>query len=252
MSSVPSPRTLEDDPSPSLSFNRLIVVLAVLGATMGSLGVFLTVYLQSPVAGLDIPGLDMIRHQTHPSGESTLYSWYSTLVLAGIAVAFAVIAMVKWQSRPLGWRYLVLAATAALLSADEAALLHEKMSDVAGKLGLGWTWTYSWLIAAVPLAIVVGVFLVWLARAIDPVLRRRLILAGVLFFLGAVGMEAVGGLLETGTVGLADSAQVLVFHLSILVGECLEVAGALVALWAALAYLRVTPTSTGLVVTAND
>jgi hypothetical protein len=241
--SAPEPAT---PPETVLSFRGLIIALAFFGAALGVIGVGLTLYLKSPNPGPALPGLDMIRHLTHPSGEATLYSWFSVLLLATMALGFILIAMVHWQVRALRWRYFVLAGTGVLLSADEAALLHEKMSGLTSVMGLGWSWTYSWLITAVPLAAVAGLFLLWVAKEIDSLLRKRLLVAGIVFLLGAVGMEVLGGLLETGTVGLGDQAQFTTLHVSILIEESLEVAGVIIALWAVLSHLRFAVSANGL------
>jgi|SRR5690554_5378663 len=230
----------------------MVVAVAIFGAVLGAVGVSLTVLLQLAPGTAEIPGLEFIRHHTHPSGEATIYAWYSSLLLAALGLAFAVIASVKWQIHFLRWRYLVLASTALLLSADEAGMLHEQMARVAGSLGLSWAWTYNWLIVAVPLALVAGAFIFWLAQRIDARLRRRLILAGAIFFLGAVVVESLGGMLESRTVALGETAHVFIFHLSFFVEESLEIAGVLVALWAALSYVKVTRSPSGMTVTTDD
>lgn len=235
-----------------VAFTPMVVVAAIFGAVLGAVGVSLTVLLQLVPEIAQVPGLEFIRHHSHPSGEATVYAWYSTLLLAALGLAFAVIASVKWHIRNLRWRYLVLASTALLLSADEAGMLHEEMARLTYFLGFSWGWTYNWLIAAVPLALLAGAFILWLARRIDPVLRRRLILAGAIFFLGAVVVESLGGMLETRTLALGETAHLLIFHLSFFVEESLEVAGVLVALWAALSYVKVMRSPTGLTVTADD
>ncbi len=235
-----------------VSFRTLIIVLAAAGAALGIIGAGLTLYLKSPNPGPSLPGLDMVRHLTHPSGEATLYSWFSVLLLTMMALGFAVIALVHWRTRALRWRYFVLAATAGLLSADEAALLHEKMSGLTSVLGLGLSWAFSWLITAVPLAVIAGLFLLWVAKAINPLLRKRLLIAGIVFLAGAVGMEVVGGLLEKGIIDFGGFTQFVMLHLSILIEESLEVAGVIVALWATLSYLRVVKTTEGLLLSTNE
>lgn len=121
-------------------------------------------------------------------------------------------------------------------------MLHEKLADVAESWGLSLSWTFNWLLVAVPLAVAAGVVLLWLARGLNSRLRMRLIVAGAVYLLGAVGMEVVGGLLETGTVGLGFVA----LHVAILIEESLELAGVIVALWAALSYVRVEVSQAGL------
>jgi hypothetical protein len=59
-------------------------------------------------------------------------------------------------------------------------------------------------------------------------------------------MEVLGGLLETGTVGLGDQAQFITLHVSILIEESLEVAGVIIAVWAVLSHLRFAVSANGL------
>lgn len=242
----------KQDTATRVRFTPMIVIAGILGAVLGAVGVSLTVLLQLVPETAEIFGLEFIRHHSHPSGEATIYAWYSTLLLAALGLAFAVIASVKWHIRFLRWRYLVLASTALLLSADEAGMLHEEMARIASSLGLSWAWTYNWLIAAVPLALVAGAFILWLALRIDARLRSRLILAGAIFFLGAIVVESLGGMLENRTLTLGETAHVYIFHLSFFVEESLEIGGVLVALWAALSYLKVMRSPSGLTVTTDD
>jgi hypothetical protein len=239
-------------PASPINFNRLIIVLAVIGASLGLVGVLLDIYLRWPIEGVSIPFVGTVRALTHPSGEATLYSWYSTLILASIGVGFGAIALARGRAGKVPWQYVVMAATALLLSADEAAILHERSWHVASGLGVAWSWTDGWLVVGIPLALVAGAVLFWIARSIDPLLRRRLIIAGLIFFLGAMGVEILGAPLETNRWELPDTQLFLLTNLAFLVEESLELAGALIALWATLSYLRVTRTSDGFTVSVND
>jgi hypothetical protein len=249
-----TPSSMGDSSAPEIrvNFNRLILVLAIIGASLGVIGVGLDIYLRWPIDGVSIPLIGTVQALTHPSGESTIYSWYSTILLASVAVAFAAIALAKGRLGKMPWQYHVMAATTLILSLDEAARLHERSWHVASGLGIALSWTYGWLAVGVPLAIVAGVLLVWIARSIDPLLRKRLIIAGVVFFLGAVGVETLGGPLEVNQWGLPDAQHFLLFNLSMFVEESLEIAGALIALWAALSYLRVSRTPEGFAVSVDE
>ena len=85
-----------------------------------------------------------------------------------------------------------------LLALDEAAGFHEKLSaplrdamQLTGVLHYAWIVPYALLVAA--LGIVYARFLL----ALDPVAKRHLVGAGVVFLAGAVGLEMVGGLIAS-------------------------------------------------------
>ena len=69
------------------------------------------------------------------------------------------------------------------------------------------TSNHQWVLIAVPIAVAVGLLLLWLARALDPVLRRRLLIAGIVFLAGAVGGEVVGGLIVKVDLGMASEVK---------------------------------------------
>jgi len=173
-----------------------------------------------------------------PNAETNLFSWYSATILAAVAVGFAVHAGAVRRGDRRFWPFVVLAGTALLLSADEAAMLHERLDGLAAWLGLSLSWGYQWIIIGVPIAILAGVVLLWLARSLDPVLRKRLVVAGFVFLLGAIGGEVLGGMITKVEVGLSNDISYLAHSAAILIEETLEVCGALLALGAVLKHLQ--------------
>ena len=127
-------------------------------------------------------------------GEANLYAWISSTFLA----ATALLAYFEHKrhkhlgtGQATGWA--VLAGGFLYLSADEAAMLHEKFEapmdhlfNFTGFLGLAWV-----LVAATALIIVAVVLRPFLMRLAA---RQRLsyLLAGLLFVSGALGLEMVG------------------------------------------------------------
>lgn len=228
---------------------RLIVGLFLVAGLMALVGVGLEVYLRFSSQTTKI--LVSIKDLTYPDAETNLFAWFSALVLAGIGIGFAVIAVVS-RGRRSAWPFIALSATAFLLSADEAALLHERLAGFASFLGISLSWGYQWLLIGVPIAVLVGVFLLWLARSLQRVLARRLIVAGSVFLLGAIGGELLGGFIAKVDLGLSGDAKFLLHNASVLVEEGLEISGAILGLAATLAYLHVTRTPSGLVLSTVD
>jgi hypothetical protein len=94
------------------------------------------------------------------------------------------------------WRGLALVFV--FLALDEAAGFHEKLStplreslQLTGVLHFAWVLPYALMVAAL------GVVYLRFLLALDPVARRHLVGAGVVFLGGAVGLEMVGGLIAS-------------------------------------------------------
>jgi hypothetical protein len=166
--------------------------------------------------------------------EGNVYTWYSAMLLAAVAAGLALHALTARAAGRSGLRYAVLAVVALILSADEGAALHEKLGSAARFLGVNPSWTFDWLFIGISMAVVGGAFLLWVSRGIDPVLRRRLILAGAVFLLGALVFEALSGLAGKALGGPREPVAIVAYQGIQFVEESLEIAGALIALWAVL------------------
>ena len=179
----------------------------------------------------------------YADGEANLWAWGSALLLVGIGLTLCVVGFATRIDGVRGTAYFILAAITLLMSADEVAQLHEKLA----LFDLGTGLTFAWLSVGVPLAVVMGLTVLWISRHIDRQLRRRLIIAGFLYLLGAVGFESLGGMVVGGRVDDADRAS-LPYHLLLGLEEGFETTGAIVALAAALAVLTVERTASGFLV----
>ncbi|MDJ0377938.1 hypothetical protein [Cryobacterium sp. PH31-L1] len=222
---------------------RFLWTVALVCAVMLLTGVvshYLRENLDSTTPGW--PALSSAASLLYADGEANLWAWASGLLLAGIGLALASVGFTARTEGASGAPYFVLAAVAVELSADEIAQLHEKLA----RFDLGNRFTFAWLTVGVPLAIVVGLIVLWIARGIDRRLRRRLIVAGVTYLMGAVGFEALGGIVVGGHLDDLSRAS-LSYHLLVGVEEGLEVTGALLALAAALFALSVERSTAGLV-----
>ncbi|TFB76429.1 hypothetical protein E3O06_03485 [Cryobacterium glaciale] len=179
----------------------------------------------------------------YADAEANLWAWSSGLLLASIGLTLSVIGFATRNDAERGAAYFILAAITLLMSADEVAQLHEKLA----RFDLGTGLTFAWLSVGVPLAVVIGLTVLWISRRIDRRLRRRLIVAGLLYLLGAVGFETLGGLAVGGHVDDTDRAS-LPYHLLLGLEEGLEATGAIMALAAALSVLTFERTASGILV----
>ncbi len=227
---TPTPQSFQ---GPEFRFGVVVTVLAAVGGAMCVIGIALDVYLGLTGARRSLPLLDALVDAFHPNGESNLFAWYSTFLCALLAVVFVIAMLVNWRNRE-RLPFAVMAGAAVVLSAGEGAALQDRLRNVPAALGIDVSFAYLWLAIAAPVAVAVGLWLSWVARSLDRVLRRRLILGGALYLAGAIGMEALGGFLTSADMGLEGAGLLIVGDIAVLVEESLEVAGVLVALWAAL------------------
>ncbi|MDJ0350512.1 hypothetical protein [Cryobacterium sp. PH29-G1] len=179
----------------------------------------------------------------YADGEANLWAWISGLLLASVGVVLCIVGAAAHNEGSTGTPYFLLGAVAVEMSADEIAQLHEKLA----RFNPGQTFTFSWLTLGVPLAIVAGIIVLWIARHIDLNLRRRLIVAGIIYLLGAVGVEAISGVAVGGHQDDLARAS-LEYHVLLGIEEGLEVTGALLALAAALYALSIERTAAGILV----
>lgn len=178
----------------------------------------------------------------YADNEGNIWSWLSATLLAVLAAALGLNALIAGVTGRRVLPFAVLAGLALYMSIDEAAVLHEKFSLLVKNFPLH----LGWLIIGIPLAVVVGAAVLVVARNIDRVMRRRFILAGALFVLGAVVIE-IFEKIQGSMMTPAELRGSIPFVLEIGVEEGLELSGVLIALWAALDALSIRASAKGLV-----
>jgi hypothetical protein len=217
----------------------LLVALAVFGVV----DVLLVVPLSSIRTSPRSTFLAKIAEYFWADQEANIWSWYSSFLLGATGIGLLLLA--RMQQDGAGRRaYSALGVAAVVMSADETASLHEALGYLGDSIG---GLTSHWLLLGVPFAVVAGVVALRLSRRFDPRLRTRLIGAGIVYLLGAVALETVGGALS-GPMGLPRFHPLYV--LEVTAEEGLEFAGTLMALRAVLAALRSTSTPESSGVTA--
>lgn len=235
---------VEDDlrsPAAPVRTERVVVVLAVVAAVVLTSGVLVEHVRVHRLDGAPAAARFFAEQGSrllYVDREANAWAWLSSVVLALLALVLAA-SSAACRGAGLRWGPLaLLAATALLLSADEGAMLHETLNEVGIRLTDALGGFNAWLVPGVVVVLVAGVVLLRVARGIDPWLRRRLVLAGALFLAGALGMELVGALLALSS-DAANPWETGTYHVLVAVEEGLEMAGALVALRAALATVEV-------------
>ena len=128
------------------------------------------------------------------SEEGNLTAWWSAslLLAAAVMVAFA-----AWNARArhdpdTKWWWLI-AAGFVYLSLDEAAELHETLIEPVGELtDASGFFRYAWIIVAIPVVAILGLLLIGFLRRLPPATRRWFLIAGGVFVVGSIEIEALG------------------------------------------------------------
>lgn len=117
------------------------------------------------------------------SYEHNVPTWLASSLLLVCALAAGAIAREAASWRRHWWGITVLLGYASL---DEAMGLHEHLG---GHIGTGGVLFFDWVIPAVGILVVLGLVYLPFVLALAASTRWRLIVAAVIFFGGAVGME---------------------------------------------------------------
>jgi hypothetical protein len=211
----------------------MCVVLCAVGVVILITGIAVMAFVTF-TPGFNNPesSLRGIADMLYADNEANVWAWYASVLLATLAAAFVLHAFVERNAGGQFAPYLVLSGLAAYMSVDEAALLHEKLSNLV----TGFP-TWGWLAIGIPLAVVVGAGALWLTRTMEQFFRRRLIVAGALFLLGAVFVEGVAGVTVVQAGSYDAGTQTVAYMVLLAIEEFLELAGVLFALWATLTAL---------------
>lgn len=154
------------------------------------------------------------------NAESNLPSWYSSFLWL-IAAHFAFDRRGETEEAVLRNGWLALAVGCILLSLDESAMLHERVGILLDSRGQSPI--YDWMLVGIPLTLLAGLFFVRFLLRLPRDTSVRMVLAGMIFLSGAIGMESVGALLESGR--MADFPVGLTWRRIIAMEEFLEMSG---------------------------
>lgn len=170
------------------TYRLLRYLLIVIGVTVG-----LHIIMQTAnfIVYPHSPGLVELSNRFDLDDEASIPTWVSQFLLAFGAVLALITARMSTGKKRLAWY--VISFIVLVASIDEVARLHELLVQSLHVMFFGGAGTTifknAWLII-LPLIVVVGV---WLLTILAKVLPRRtlkiIILASLVFFFGAVGIE---------------------------------------------------------------
>jgi hypothetical protein len=125
--------------------------------------------------------------------ESTVSTWYSSAALLFCALLLALIASAKRGTRGgYAGAWTAMAAILLVFSVSEIAMLHERVGLILGsRVKTSGIFYHAWVIpASLFVLVTAAAFLRFLAHLPAPT-RNRFLLAGALYFGGALGMEFI-------------------------------------------------------------
>lgn len=169
--------------------------------------------------------------------EKNVPTAYSSLSLLCCSLLLAIIARSKniHRDRYRG-HWLALSLIFLYLAIDEAISIHEKSMDITRDLlNTGGFFYYAWIIPAIFL---LGLFiLIYLKfiRSLPQKTRFLFLFAGMLFVIGAIGMEMVGGKIF---VMQGENQKSLIYAMVATIEETLEMMGTAVFIYALLRYIK--------------
>lgn len=168
-------------------------------------------------------------------GESNAPAAFSALILLLAALLLGVIAWAKKQAQSadaFSWKALTFIF--GFLALDEAAQLHERLTNIVRRsMDAEGPLRHAWVVPYGILALIVLFSFVRFLAQLPSTIRWRVILAGIIYVLGALGFEVIEGMIVT-----AAGMDSLANRLAIVAEEGLEMLGVTLFIGALLSYIR--------------
>jgi len=163
---------------------RILIVLVV-----GVLGLSLLSLIANIMYIQDLPGSGMAVKLFGVDEETSLPTWWTSVVLALLGAFTAVVGTQQAKNRSELVSWWALAAGFIFFSIDDGVMLHERVGylfDVSGEFH-----NAPWMIVWLPLAAVVGGVVLWRLWRVDRRLVIGLTIGAIVFLAGAVGLELI-------------------------------------------------------------
>ena len=159
------------------------------------------------------------------NAETNVPTFYATLSLSLCGVLAALVARVTLRRKePFALHWVGMSLGFFFLGLDEFASLHERLSEpVKSATGAGGVFTSAWVIPYGIGALLVGLTYLSFLRALPKATRNGLLLGGVVFVLGALGLEMAAGPTKAAAAGV-ETVGITIFTS---IEEVLEMTGVL-------------------------
>ncbi len=215
-----------------LQERRVVGTLLGIAAFLGLAGL---VSLIAKLYLTDFFGRDLFIGLFALNNESNLPAAFSALLLLLATLILGVIAWARRQgdrADAVSWKALTFIF--GFLALDEATMLHERTADITRSVvktdGL---LHYAWVLPYGVLALIVGLAFVRFLIQLPVSVRNRVIVAGVIYVMGALGFELIEGMVVT-----AGGTQNLLNQSLVVVEEVMEMLGVILFIGALLSYIR--------------
>lgn len=167
--------------------------------------------------------------------EESAFTWLSIVATFSAAwLLFEVAGIAAKQRSHFKWHWYFLAALFLLLSFDEFASIHEKISAVlsARMENTGFMY-FAWAAPAGVVSLLGLAAFVPFIRSFPPRLAVLLVVSAAVFLAGAVGFEMIGG-----SVAEVEGIDSVRFRMLANIEEGLEIAGVLILIYVLLSHLE--------------
>lgn len=165
------------------------------------------------------------------SGEDNVPTWYASASLM-VAAALALVIAGDDRAADRG-QWTLIGVLLVAMSLDESAVIHEMMIvPLQHAFDPHNLLYYAWIVPVGVLALLVGLYLMPFAWRLTKPVRLRLLAGGFVFVSGALGVEAVTGLIDD------VYGRNRLYYLLTVIEEALEKLGVLLAISAFLHQLR--------------
>jgi len=168
--------------------------------------------------------------------ENNVPTWFSSILLFLCAQTAFLIGYARRQQRDrFQGHWLGLAAVLLIFSMEEVAMIHEEiMVVVRHTFGLRGFFFYAWVSPGGVIVLLLAFVFFRFFLNFKPAYRRRIVLALFLYFSGAIGMEMIGGWLDSNHGG----RDFLLYGLTAALEESLEMFGVWLLFATLLRYYR--------------
>lgn len=167
--------------------------------------------------------------------ENNIPTWYSSMILFVSAILFGLIAFWKLQVKDkFRWYWVILALGFATMSMDEVASIHERLvQPIDTALKITYANHFSWLLAGVPLVIVLGIIFYRFWAQLETPFKWLFLVAGLTYLGGVLAVEFLDGMIQEVTGGDNMGYAILTN-----IEEFLEIIGVTLLIYTLLRYIN--------------
>jgi len=193
---------------------------------------------QALVFTLDLPAFwEGAANRFNVDSENSVATWYAQILLLTAGFLSALIARATmFKKEPHVFEWFLLAAVFVYLSIDEATSIHElAIQPTQELLGIdSGLLFFAWFIPVLIIVGILGIFMLKWFLQLPLQTKKMLVLAFIIFVVGAVGMEMISGAYWQAN----DFVYDYTYRVFNAVEEGLEMIGVSVAIYALLEYAK--------------